>query len=432
MSLPVFLDSDPRTKKVHSHYLKLLFEKMGPDLLESGAPGDRQGMYYPMHLGSPYRLGPDSSESKAGEIFIYDFLQIDAWKKIEERGGYLLIDHIVESFFGRRDMVERFHQGMELAGLNPERVVLLNGNLLSKSRYDLLADQLGITDRAHVIPYNGCFWLINAHNQATGSNLALVATRAERARSLLGRERLKKFVTFNGKGRPHRTYVILRMIADGHREDGFISLLGHETNESPSEIQVASQIGRFPDAERLLPHIPSFIENLPLTIDISRASSRDGSKFKLVLPWASPDPDIYDQTYFSVVLDTSFTDLGTLFHTPIAYKSFMNFSPFIYFGNAGGLRALRDMGFQSFSPFINEEYDTIVDDNERMASAYREFERLVSLDHKELNDGLSSLWSVLEHNYTLIHRADVPAFANDWNKLVSDNLPGAARLAPVN
>jgi len=402
---------------------------MDHNLLDRVPPGEKDGMFYPLHLGSPYRLSPDNSaQAKAGGIFIYDFLQKDAWKKIEDKGGYLLIDHIVEAFFGRQDMVERFHEGMDLVGLRPERVVLLNGNLLSKQRYDLLADRLGISERAHVIPYNGCFWLINAHNRASDSDGMRIEARAQRAREWIGLDRPKKFVTFNGKGRPHRTYVILRMIADGHKSEGFISLLGHESSDSPSEEQISRQIARFPEAERLMRQIPEFIASLPLSIDISRTSSREGQKFKFTLPWASPDPDIYDQTYFSVVLDTSFTDVGTLFHTPIAYKSFMNFSSFVYFGNCGGLKALRNMGFKSFSPFMNEEYDDIEDDNTRMVVAYREFERLVSLNRDELNRGLLSVWPALEHNYSLIHRPDQRPFLEDWNSRVSDRLPGAARF----
>lgn len=429
MSLPVFIDRDPRTRKIHPHYISLLFEKMGLPFPDGLPPGEQEGMFYPLHLGSPYRLSPDpGGKANAAGIFIYEFLQKDAWKKIEDKGGYLLIDHIVEAFFGRQDMVERLHSGLRIAGLRPDRVVLLNGNLLSRQRYHSIADQLGISDRAHVIPYNGCFWLVNAHNRALGSDLGRIEARAERARARRGRDRPKKFATFNGKGRPHRTYVILRMIADGYGPEGFISLLGHESSDSPTEDQIADQIARFPDAERLVPHIPGFIDSLPLTIDISRASSREGSKFKLMLPWESPDPDVYDDSYFSVVLDTSFNDVGTLFHTPIAYKSLMNFSPFVYFGNHGGLAALRKIGFKSFAPFINEDYDSVEDDNARMTMAYREFERLMAMDRADLNRELLSIWPALEHNYALIHRADRKPFVDDWNAQVTDQLPGAARL----
>lgn len=425
--LPIFIDEDARNRKVRPHYLTLLFEKMDQGLIHLLPPGQQDGMFYALHLGSPYRLSPNNNgKANASGIFIYDFLNKDAWKKIVDTGGYLLIDHSVEAFFGRRDMVERLHEGMELAGVSPDRVVLLNSNLLSEKRYEALADEMGISERAHVIPYNGCFWLITAHNRAI--SIDRVEARARRAREMLGKEREKTFVTFNGKGRPHRTYVILRMLADGHMPDGFISLLGHESSDSPSHEQVAAQIARFPDAKRLTPYIPQLVESLPLTIDISRESSRERSRLKLVLPWTSPDPDIYDQSYFSVVLDTSFTDIGTIFHTPIAFKSFMNFSAFVYFGNRGGLQALRSIGFQTFSPFIDEAYDDVEDDHARMEAAYREFQRLAGMDRTELNRGLESVWPALEHNYSLVHRRDVLPFVDDWNSRVSDRLPGVARI----
>lgn len=56
-------------------------------------------MFYPMYLGSPYRLSSDTVQSQRPVVFLFMNLQKDAWKKIEDKGGYLLIDHIVEAFF---------------------------------------------------------------------------------------------------------------------------------------------------------------------------------------------------------------------------------------------------------------------------------------------------------------------------------------------
>lgn len=424
MAVPFYIDRDPLRKKIRPHYLTLLFEKMGQGLMEDCVPGSRDGMFYPVHLGSPYRLARDLSPgAKSGGIFIYDHLNWDAWRAIEDRGGYLLVDHIVESFFGRRDMVERLHEGLATAGIAPSRLVLLNGNLRSAERYEALTAEMGISQKAHVLPYNGCYWLVNAHNRAVDENITTFARRAADAERMLGRKRGKKFVSFNGKGRPHRTYVVLRMLAEGRDRDGFISLLGHESSDSPTVERIAAQIARFPDSEKLTPFIADFVSRLPLSIDVTREDSREGQALKFVLPWASPDPKIYDDTYFSVVLDTSFTDEGTLFHTPIAYKSFMNFSPFVYFGNFRGLKALREMGFRSFAPFIDESYDLIEDDNQRLSAAYAEFDRLASLSHEQLNAGVESIWESLVHNFRLIHRDDQHAFKLDWDERITCKLP---------
>jgi len=429
VSLYAFIDQEPRRKKIHPHYLTLLFEKLGGGLLQPATAGTHTGMVYPVHLGSPYRLSRDESpNSKSGGIFIYDHLDREALAAIIDNGGYLLIDHIVESYFGRRDMVERLHDGIAEARLDPKRVVLLNGNMISDRRYNSICNELGIDQRAEVIPYNGCFWLVNAHNQARGDDAHDIAARARRAHAALDAEKARKFVSFNGKGRPHRTYVVLRMIKDGYANDGFVSLLGHEADESPSIDKVAAQIRNFPGAEDLRQAIPGFVDSLPLTVDVSREKSRENMALKFVLPWASPDPEFYDKTHFSVVLDTSFSDEGTLFQTPIAYKSFMNFSPFVYFGNRGGLSCLRDLGFESFAPFINEGYDDIEDDNQRLLAAYGEFERLVNLSHAQLNEGVRSIWPKLVHNFNLIHRPGVDAFIEDWNGRVSDRLPEVPKL----
>jgi len=98
----------------------------------------------------------------------------------------------------------------------------------------------------------------------------------------------------------------------------------------------------------------------------------------------------YMQSGIEVVLETLFDD--TRVHLtekalrPIACKK-----PFILGATAGSLQYLRDYGFKTFSPYINESYDLIHDPLKRLQAIVAEMNRISGLD----NDSKLKLWQQL-------------------------------------
>lgn len=77
-------------------------------------------------------------------------------------------------------------------------------------------------------------------------------------------------------------------------------------------------------------------------------------------------PDPYWDTYFSVVTETVFDAPWSFFTEKIAKPLAMG-HPFVVAANAGFYRDLRDLGFQTFDPIIDESFDTIQDSAARLA-----------------------------------------------------------------
>jgi hypothetical protein len=75
---------------------------------------------------------------------------------------------------------------------------------------------------------------------------------------------------------------------------------------------------------------------------------------------------------------------------------------FLVMGAKDFLPSLRSMGFKTFSPFINEEYDTIVDHLERAEVLVREIKRIIELPEKEFKDILINCQEAIKHNQSLI------------------------------
>ena len=87
--------------------------------------------------------------------------------------------------------------------------------------------------------------------------------------------------------------------------------------------------------------------------------------------------------------------------------------PFILVGRTHGLRDLRQMGFKTFSPFINESYDEIQNDQDRIQAIALEVERLCKMDLHEFAKVKLECEKIAQHNYnTLANFTEDPIFYN--------------------
>ena len=64
----------------------------------------------------------------------------------------------------------------------------------------------------------------------------------------------------------------------------------------------------------------------------------------------------------------------------------------------GALKVLRDLGFKTFHPFINEDYDNETYHVKRMDMIVDEIKRLCSMSPTEIHDWYWSMKDILEHN----------------------------------
>lgn len=73
------------------------------------------------------------------------------------------------------------------------------------------------------------------------------------------------------------------------------------------------------------------------------------------------DPNWYDQTYFSIVVETSVNSQpnSRLFITEKTYKPLAFQHPFVVYGNIGTLTQLKKLGFVTFDNLFDESYDSI-------------------------------------------------------------------------
>ena len=73
--------------------------------------------------------------------------------------------------------------------------------------------------------------------------------------------------------------------------------------------------------------------------------------------------------------------------------------PFILYAMPGSLKVLREQGYKTFSPYINETYDLIENDEDRSVAIANEIERLCLMSDEWWYETLTELQPRLDHNF---------------------------------
>jgi hypothetical protein len=82
--------------------------------------------------------------------------------------------------------------------------------------------------------------------------------------------------------------------------------------------------------------------------------------------------------------------------------------PFLVVGTPGLLSYLRYLGFQTFSPVIDEGYDLIIDDEQRLRHIYRVIEAIGNLSREELRQAREALRPATAHNVQHLQKISTP------------------------
>jgi len=114
----------------------------------------------------------------------------------------------------------------------------------------------------------------------------------------------------------------------------------------------------------------------------------------------------YENSYFSVVSETTFyhkhTQRNSRFLTEKTYKAIKLQHPFVIVSLPKSLEALKELGYKTFSPWIDESYDQELNDNKRLVMITAEVERLCNLPEEQLKEFLVAMKEICMYNYTIL------------------------------
>ena len=220
--------------------------------------------------------------------------------------------------------------------------------------------------------------------------------------------RQKKYLCLNNSTREHRADIFTFLHQNNLMEDGYLSYGSFYGNTGPnnalssgilSESQIEDVWHDFKDLKYLKSQIEETFKLIPRLVDKKRnwTENFDGDIGTVI------NSSLYLNSYFNIVTETDFDmdwkDIQITHITEKTIKPIHMLHPFIIVEPYKTLEVLRDYGFKTFSPFIDESYDECKDADKRMKLIKKEILRLTSMDMEELDRWYWSMFEILNHNF---------------------------------
>jgi hypothetical protein len=130
--------------------------------------------------------------------------------------------------------------------------------------------------------------------------------------------------------------------------------------------------------------------------------------------------DFYQEFYKKIAIDIV---TETVFNYPYpqitekTIRPLVNKRMFIIVGASRTLEFLHSRGFKTFSPFINEDYDTIEDPIERMHFLCSEITRIANMPIDKIRNLVLEYTPVLEHNFNVLKNIESQELISAADKL---------------
>ncbi len=220
--------------------------------------------------------------------------------------------------------------------------------------------------------------------------------------------RQKKYLCLNNSTRGHRADIFTFLHQRGFIDDGYLSYGSYYGDTGPnnflsagilSESQIEDVWHDFKDLKYLKSQIEEAFKLIPRLVDAKKNWTENfhGDIGTVI------NSSLYMNSYFNIVTETDFDmnwrDIQITHITEKTIKPIHMMHPFIIVGPYKTLEVLRDFGFKTFHPYIDESYDKELDANKRMEMIKKEISNLCSKSIEELDIWYWKMYDILEHNY---------------------------------
>jgi hypothetical protein len=133
-------------------------------------------------------------------------------------------------------------------------------------------------------------------------------------------------------------------------------------------------------------------------------------------------PRLYTDTYFSVVTETVFA-YPYSFRTEKIWKPVLMGHPWIVLANTGFVRDMRNLGFRSFAGLIDESYDQIENNQQRLDRVVHEIQHLCSQDLDEFARACQDICVHNRQHAQELYRRTTGALASDLQSFLDHHYP---------
>ena len=342
---------------------------------------DRDYFYIEIFQGNAFQVYP-----------IDTLVPADILEKIKtDDHTYLYICNTHEAFL---DIVEPLYESLVIeAGIPPKKIYISNEAADLGKAVKKYADNNGLE-------YMNVEWVLEFEYSI--STQAQMNNAANASVLYPVRNYPKRFLNFNRRWRLHRPTLVALLKAKGLLDKGYVSLAPSDDGRDWNHMWpwILSHHRNDPEITELLTKHESDIINMPpMYLDTDELVEN-----RAILEKRSFN--LYRDTLVSVVSETTFYHGSGMnearFLSEKIFKPIAMGHPFIFVTVPKSLELLRELGYKTFHPIIDESYDDEFDDCERLKKIVKEIERISNFSQEEVKEFCIQAGAICKHNQQVI------------------------------
>jgi hypothetical protein len=170
-------------------------------------------------------------------------------------------------------------------------------------------------------------------------------------------------------------------------------------------------------------------KQIPVGYDINKIEKWiDGIPYSMERPGDLPINIAKDEyivnSFINVIVETLYgkdyyyDHNYTSWITEKTYKTLMCRRPFIIFSTPHFIKDLKELGYRSFHPFIDETYDSIDDDSLRLLAIINEIKRITSLPQHHFLTLIDTCNEIVDYNYKVLLTQQKSTKLNQFKKVL--------------
>ena len=323
--------------------------------------------------------GVDRIGSKLNGEYFWKNISADVLQDLRERKAIVFLDWSNENFI-ERGQFQDFHQGLKSSGIPKEQIILSINSFNATEVYESW-----FSPEERCLEVRNLPFLISniSHFYYTNPNI-----RLSEEQWLKTKETLRKnyFVYPIRRGRDHRLAVLHKLWNDDLLSKADWSCLDFKDPHHGYAVSVNFGFNLdIQKSQELYKHLPHSLQD------------EEGSNYHTVHGWNDQHSKYGENSYFYLASETYFHGQYKSL-TEKVFKPIANFQPFIFMAYQGALAELRNLGFKTFSPFIDESYDNEPDAGKRMQMITAEVARLCAMSKEEIHNWYWGMEEILRHN----------------------------------
>lgn len=341
---------------------------------------------YPFSLA--WRVNFTNYFMSTGGILEYGHVPNHIIHHVRNSKGYFLIDLSAEAFVqsGQLASMHSYFSGYHRIPMN--KIIYITGCMNAEKLYDDFCKRHNIGDDKMIIlslPISQASIAAHLTNKNYSDD---VITPVYDENYLPPRT----FLVWNRRFRTHRTTLALALDKAGLVDRSFFSMNKTDPENPSAHFKNTVNLYSNPELEITQVDVNNFLEKLPLVVDGETEINQMCQDFNAAAR------NFYKDSLVSIVTETNF-ELAELTLTEKSWKPLKEKHPFIIVGVPGALKAMRELGFKTFSDFWDERYDETEDPRARLKMIIDVAKYIGSWSNDKILDFKKNVKPILDHNF---------------------------------